>query len=174
MSDKKDTYYTLLEQWLKYHGFEPVTIDPNAGFDKVFKRSRIKASKFGKVDTYCSVRYMPEGATGEELKIFSEKTYELCMRHRTGAPLGFGAMMVVYPLIIIENISKELASFIKTYCPKHFASAEFPSVLDLSTNYLYYYEETPFWGYAYYSGYRKEVYAIYSPRGWQEITKKNS
>ncbi len=92
----------------------------------------------------------------------------MCYKHRTGAPLGFGANLVVYPMLIVDNISRELSEFIKNYCPKHFGSAEFPSVLDFTTQYLYYYERTPVWGYAFYSGYRREAYQLYSPVAWKE------
>ncbi len=174
MAQKIDNYYPLLEQWLKYYGFEPVTVHAAAGTDKVFKRSRTQASKFGIVDTYCCVKYMHEGATGDEMKAFSSKMFELCSKHRSGGPLGFGSMMIVYPLIITENFSNELAAFLRTYCSKHFAAAEFPSALDLSTGHLYYYENTPIWGYLYYSGYRKEVYSLYSPKSWDEVAKANN
>ena len=174
MTEKMEAYNKLLEQWLKYYGFEPVNVHADAGADKVFKRSRAQASKFGMVDTYCCIKYMHEGATGDEMKAFSAKMFELCSRHRSGAPLGFGAMLVVYPLIITENFSNELAAFLRTYSSKHFAAAEFPSAIDLATGSLYYYENTPFWGYLYYSGFRKEVYSLYSPRSWEEAAKTNS
>ena len=115
---------------------------------------------------------MPEGATGQELRVFSEKMYTLANRHRTGMPLGFGAMMVVYPLIITENLSSELAGYLNQYCPKHFAAAEFPSALDLSTGYLYCYPNTPIWGYAYYATYRRESYTYFSPKSWEEVSKQ--
>ena len=172
MSQKSDKYFEMLDGWLKHYGFEAITVNAEAGADRVFKRSRVEVTKFGKVDCYVCVKYMPEGATGQELKVFSEKMYSLANRHRTGMPLGFGAMMVVYPLIITENLSSELAGFLNHYCPKHFAAAEFPSALDLSTGYLYYYPNTPIWGYAYYATYRHESYSYFSPKSWEEVSKQ--
>jgi len=170
MSDRSDKYFQMLDGWLKYYGFEPISVHESSGADRVFKRSRVEVSKFGKVDCYICVKYMPEGATGQEMKVFSEKMFSLANRHRTGVPLGFGAMLVVYPLIITENISAELAGFLNQYCPKHFAAAEFPSAVDLSTGYLYYYPGTPIWGYAYYGTYRRESYSFFSPKSWQEVS----
>ncbi|MCC7158416.1 MAG: hypothetical protein IT281_02640 [Ignavibacteria bacterium] len=172
MSDISEKYFTMLEGWLKYYGFEALNVHADSGADKVFKRSRVEVSKFGKVDCYVCSKYMPEGATGQELKVFSEKMYSLANRHRTGAPLGFGAMLVVYPLLITNNITAELAGFMGQYCPKHFAAAEFPSVLDLSTGYLYYYPNTPVWGYAYYATYRRESYNFFAPKAWEETSKQ--
>jgi hypothetical protein len=114
------------------------------GADKVYKRSRVEVTKFGKVDCYVCVKFMPEGSTGQEMRVFSDKMFSLASRHRTGPPLGFGAMLVVYPLIITENITADLAESLKSYCPKHFAAAEFPSALDLSTGYVLP-SNTPVW-----------------------------
>ncbi|MCC6864712.1 MAG: hypothetical protein IT280_00975 [Ignavibacteria bacterium] len=174
MSDKLNKYYELLNGWLKYYSFEELNVNEQAGVDRVYKRSRVEASKFGKVDCYVCVKNMPEGITGNELKEFSENMFTMANRNRSGAPLGFGAMMVVYPLIITDNITAELAEFIKNYCPKHFAAAEFPSVLDLNSYNLYYYPNTPVWGFAYYSTYRSETYNFFSPNAWEEVSKKLS
>ena len=82
-------------------------------------------------------------------------------------------MLQVFPFIITENIFAELANFMKsTYCPKHFGAAEFPSVIDLSTNYVYYYTTTPLWGYAYYSGFRRDSYNFFSLKAWEEVNQK--
>ena len=32
-----DKYYELLPQWLKYYGFEEITVHPESGADKVFR-----------------------------------------------------------------------------------------------------------------------------------------
>ncbi len=172
MSQRSDKYFEMLAGWLKFYGFEQVTVNADAGTDRVFKRSRVEVTKFGKVDCYICVKYMPEGATGQELRAFSENMFSLANRHRSGMPLGFGAMMVVYPLIITENLSSELAGFLNLYCPKHFAAAEFPSAIDLSTGYLYYYPNTPIWGYAYYATYRRESYSFFSPISWEVVSKQ--
>lgn len=129
MSDRSDKYFRMLDGWLKYYGFESLNVNAEAGTDMVYKRSRVEATKFGKVDCYICVKYMPEGATGQEMKYTAKKCFRLPNRHRTGMPLGFGAMLVVYPLIITENLSAELAGFLSQYCPKHFAAAEFPSAI---------------------------------------------
>lgn len=160
-------YLNTLTLWMKHYSFSEITVHKEAGADKVFVRSRFEASKFGKVDTYCCVKSF-DSPTPADLTTFSSKMYDLANKHRKGAPLGFGAMMVAYPLIITENIPAEFAAAIKEYCPKHFASAEFPSILDLITNYLYYYENTPVWGYAYYANYRRESYNFFCPNAWKK------
>ena len=159
---------------MKYYNFEELNVFSETDCDMVFKRNKFQASKFGKVDTYCCIKFIKGNATGDELKVYSQKMFTLANKHRTGTPLGFGASLVVYPLLITDNITLELSQFIKIYCPKHFAAAEFPSVLDLSTGIVYYYEYTPLWGYAYYNGYRRESYALFSPLSWEQVSKAHS
>ncbi|MCI0448955.1 MAG: hypothetical protein L0Y79_04100 [Chlorobi bacterium] len=174
MTEKLIKYTQLLDQWLKYYGFEELTVNPEAGADKVYKRSRVEAAKFGKVDFYIAVKHIPN-ASSERVREYSSKMHSLAMRHRIGPPLGFGAMLQVFPLIITENITAEPANFIKSsYCPKHFGAAEFPSVVVLNTGYVYYCTSTPLWGYAYYGGFRRDSYNFFSPKAWEELSKKQS
>jgi hypothetical protein len=173
MSQQKlSNYIILLDQWMTYYGFEPVKVHESAGLERVYRRSRTEATRFGKVDIYCCVKSIPENATGPALKSFSEQMFDMASSHRSGAPIGFGAMLVVYPLLVTENISAELAGFIKEYCPKHFATTEFPSVIDLNSGYIYYYEKTPVWGAFYYATFRKESYQFFSPLSWKDVASK--
>lgn len=168
MSQKHSQYMELLAQWLKYYGFNEITVNEAAGTDKVYKRSRIEATKFGNVDFYVCIKYIPN-ATPDLIRDYSSKMFSLANRHRTGPPLGFGAMLQVFPLVITENITNEAANFINGYCPKHFAASEFPSIFDLNTGYLYYYPNTPIWGYAYYAGYRRDSVNFFSPDAWKKL-----
>lgn len=168
MQEKLQNYYNLLEQWLKYYSFNEIKVNEAAGTDKVYLRSRVEATKFGNVDFYVCAKYIPN-ATPDLIKDYSSKMFSLSNRHRTGVPLGFGAMLQVFPLIITENVTNESANFIKSnYCPKHFAACEFPSIFDLGTGYVYYYESTPIWGYAYYGGYRRDAFSFFSPEAWKK------
>lgn len=170
MSTKVEQYRALLTQWLNYYGFTELNVNEAAGTDKVYKRSRVEATKFGNVDFYICAKYIPE-VTSQLACDYSAKMFSLANRHRTGMPLGFGAMMQVFPLIITENLSGETANFIKSYyCPKHFAAIEFPSIIDVNSGYVYYYATTPLWGYAYYGGYRRDAFNFFSPEAWKKIS----
>jgi hypothetical protein len=99
--------------------------------------------------------------------------YDYSLKIRQGGPLGIGSMLVVFPLLITDNITPDLYVFLKNYCPKHFAAAEFPSVLDLATGSLYYYELTPVWGAFYYDGYRRDSFSLFSPLSWKKVSEKS-
>lgn len=168
MDQRLQKYTQLLDQWLKYYGFTELNVNEAAGADKVYQRSRVEATKFGNVDFYVCAKYIPD-VTPEILRDFSSKMFTLANRHRTGMPLGFGAMLQVFPLIITENITNDTANYIKnSYCAKHFAASEFPSIIDLNTGYLYYYASTPVWGWAYYSRYRADSFNFFSPDAWKK------
>ena len=170
MQEKLNDYFLSLDKWIQYYGFVPVAISNTVQVDRIFKRSRVEATRFGKVDTYGFVKYVRENATGDFLKTYSSQVFDFAMEHRSGAPLGFGAMLVVYPLLVVNGISDELYSAINSYCSKHFAAMEFPSVYDIKSENLYYYQQTPVWGFAYYGTCRRETYNFYSPKSWSSVS----
>lgn len=172
MNELYQKYLTNLDGWMSYYKFNSLTFNSDLGIERVFKKSGFQSTKFGKVDTFAIIKYF-ENQTIDSLKSYSENMFSFALRARSGgAPLGFGAMMVVYPLIVLKGITKEQFSFINNYCPKHFAAAEFPSIIDMKTSNLYYYPATPVWGALYYSGYRSESYSLFSPKSWIEVSQK--
>lgn len=169
---EKDKYFELIKQWMQYFGCSSLNPHPESGTDLVFHKSENQLSKFGKVDSYIFIKHF-SAVDANTLVQYSTKMYGHASKHRAGMPLGFGAMLVVFPLIITDKISNEAYNAVMQYCPKHFAAAEFPSIFDLSTEYLYYYDKTPVWGMAYYDGYRRDTYKYFSPASWRELAVKS-
>ena len=165
-------YYTALDGWMLYFGMTPIDTEPNWLFDKAYRRAKFQASKFGESNTYAMVKYYPAPPETNILQRFSSESFNYAMSLPKGAPVGMGAHLVAYPLLVVDSITNELYQFIKTYCPKHFASAEFPGILDISTNELYFYPDTPVWGAFYYGGYRSDIYNFFSPKAWERIKEK--
>ncbi len=173
LPDKVTNYYNSLAQWMAYYGFSGISVHAEAGVDRIFKRSRFEAAKFGTVDVYCCAKYFDSAGAGT-IKEFSSKMFNLAMKHRSGAALGFGAMLVVHSLIVLENIPQQIYDEVKQYCPKHFAANEFPVVVDLAAGYVYYHEQTPLWGSAYYSGFRRQAFEFFSPKSWEAVNKASA
>lgn len=174
MDNKYNIYLNSLQQWLCYYGFEKIPVNKNAGTDIVYRRTKYEFTKFGKADYYVCCKLNPEKINPNDFSEYSSKMFSMASAHRkSGLPLSFGTMMIVYPLIVTENISAELVNYINNYCPKQFAAAEFPSVLDINTQNLYYYPATPIWGAAYYANFRKEVNSFFSPNYWKAVTSRN-
>ncbi|MBM4158947.1 MAG: hypothetical protein FJ216_09255 [Ignavibacteria bacterium] len=171
-NEKYNNYLNSLDNWMVYYNFQKLVLNEYADTDRVYHRNRLEASKFSKVDTYCGVKYMGEPLDFAKITGFSSKLFNDSMRARTGGFIGLGNALVVYPLIVTNGISNQAADFIKNYCTKHYASFEFPCILDLDTYYLYFYDKTPVWGALYYGGFRTEVMQLFSPHSWQQITNK--
>lgn len=157
---------------MKYYGYTQYSPPAELGIDKMFWKKAFEPSRFGNVDAYCFAKYADGIPSGELLHSYSSQMYGYASRIRTGGPLGMGNMLVVFPLLITDKISQELYTYLKNYCPKHFAAAEFPSVLDLSSGNLYYYELTPVWGAFYYDSYRRDSYNLFSPTAWNNVSEK--
>lgn len=155
---------------MQYWAFEKQTPQHELGIDAMYYRGRLEGTKFGMVDTYAFIKHVPDNINPDWATAYSNNLFEHASRIRTGAPLGFGAMLVVYPVMIVNNISGELYQWTQNYCPKHFAAAEFPSILAMSTSDLYYYPKTPIWGALYYSDYRNQSQQCFSPKKWAEIS----
>ena len=167
--DNIKNYFQLLGQWMGYFGLAPVSIEKNWLFDVSYARDKVDASKFGKVNTFCFIKYADEIYDFRKLELFSSECFNYAMKIRKGNPLGFGGMLVVYPCLIVDCVSKDLADFIKKYVNKHFAASEFPSLLDISTGDIYFNQRTPIWGALYYEGFRKESRNLFSPKSWSLI-----
>jgi hypothetical protein len=165
-------YLQTLDSWMTYWSFERNELPEGLDVDRMFYRGRVEGTKFGKVDTYAFVKAVPDNIDVNYANTYSRGLFNYAMRIRTGAPLGFGAMLVVYPMLIVDNISSELYNWIQNYCPKHFAAAEFPSILNLSSGDIYYYPKTPIWGALYYSDYRNQTLQCFSPKKWTELSGK--
>ena len=163
-------YLNSLDGWMTYWQFEKRDIPEGLDVDRMFYRGRVEGSKFGMVDTYSFVKYIPDNTTADFAKSYSTNLFEYAFRIRSGAPVGFGAMLVLYPLLVVDNISNDLYQFSQTYCPKHFGASEFPSILSLATQDLYYYPSTPLWGALYYNGFRTESQKCFNPKKWAEIS----
>lgn len=168
MTDTAKQYLEMLERWLVYYDLAKVNVHAESGLNLVYTKKGFQPTKFGELSMYVCVKCFDHTPTPDEFKKFSAHAMSSASRHRTGMPLGFGAMLLTYPLAVVPQISNELALETRNYCAKHFGAAEFPSVLDLSTKDLYFYPTTPFWGWAYYANYRKEVYQMFSPKAWEK------
>ena len=171
-NEKLLNYLNSLDEWMKYFGFEKVVLEDNMDIDRIYSRYKTDLSKFGKSSTYACVKYVEQGVDGKWMHQFSSNLFNFALKHRTGIPIGIGGSLTVYPLLITDSVSFDLAGFIKKYTPKHYSAFEFPVVLDFINDNLYYLESTPMWGALYYSGFRKEAYQLYSVKAWQEISDR--
>jgi hypothetical protein len=170
--DSAKNYLDLLEQWMPYFGFSNLGVEPNWLFDRAYGRDRVEASKFSKVNCFCFVKYQNEPYTPAKFEQFSKESFNYAYKIRQGNPIGIFGSLVVYPCLILEKATQEQIDFLGRYLNKHYASFEFPSLVETSTGNLYCYPRTPVWGALYYDGFRKECRDFYSPNAWKRISGK--
>ncbi len=171
-SDNVQNYFKLIEQWMTYFGFTNLNIESNWLFDKCFRRDRVEASKFGKVNCFVFAKYQNEYYTPAKFEQYSREAFKYAMKLRHSSSSGFGIMLVVYPCLIVEKATQEQIDFLGRYVNKHVAASEFPSLVELSTGDLYCYPRTPMWGALYYDGFRRESRDFFSPKAWHRISNQ--
>jgi hypothetical protein len=141
-------------------GFE--RIDAQVGDAPVYRRRQFSITKFGLVDTFIVPTCVEGDLTSSKLSDFSSEAFNVGLANKNFLPRGFGGLAIVYPLLVVENISDDVRRFVtQDYNPKHFASFEFPAVYSLAQNGLLTLEKTPVWGAAYYGGFRDEVRRLF-------------
>ena len=106
---------------------------------------------------------MPENLTTALFESSSRQIFEFALKNKIWLPRGLGAGVVAYPLLVTDIVSDDVRSFVQKYCPKHYASTEFPAVVELSSKSVLYCNSTPIRGALYYRGFRKEVERLYRP-----------
>lgn len=118
--------------------------------------SKFEVSKFGMNDYFVNAGEIKE-PTLANIRSFSNQVYGYAGQHKSNKlPPGLFGGYWVFPVAIVESISESVINAIQNETPpKHWSSAEFPIVLDISSGKLYYFQGTPAWGAAYYGGFRQ-------------------
>ena len=160
-----DNYLQQLDRNMAENGFRIANPPfPGEGIARIYHNRKGVLTKFSIVDTFCPVKYLPTIRSIEELAGFSAVSYDFGLRNKGWLPRGLGGCLGVYPLLVTDQVPPDLRSFVtRHYCPKHWAAFEFPVVLELPSKAIFFYEETPLWGAAYYHGFRKEVKKLFLP-----------
>jgi len=153
-------FLNRVSQRLASNGFAPM--DPHIyqplGFKWVTRRSGFAISKFGMHDStfvFCEIPDLdPSKVTG-----FSNAAFSFANRNKSvSLPNGFFMSVSCFPVAITANANPQLMQSVKAVAPtKHFGGFEMPIVFDTTTRSLAFYEGTPLWGAAYFSGFRKVV-----------------
>jgi len=155
-------YFSGLDSRLEQRGFVTLPRGPlDLPVDRTYFRRKLSITKFGVVDTFCIVKCVDANLTPSFVKSFSEQAFTFALKNKIWIPRGCGGGVVVYPLLVIDSVPDGVRSFVEGYCPKHWASNEFPVVLETSSRNLLYCRSTPLWGCAYYRGFRKEAESLF-------------
>lgn len=128
-------------------------------FALVAEQHAIKPTKFAKVSTFWIVEDLSEPDLGA-IRRFSSDAYRYALTHKRTPPRGFFGAVVCVPVALVRNVDAAAAeSLMSSAAPKHWSAFEFPVVADLERHELLMFQGTPFWGAAYYRGFRAQAHA---------------
>jgi hypothetical protein len=149
------SYLTAVAQRLAQDGFEvtPNVMVGERPADLWAARRKFQATKFGTVSTFVVVsRHQSIDAT--QLAAYSSACFQAAME-RTGGVRGLGSAGVCYAVSVCGQGSPNLASTVETTpLVKHWASFEFPALVDLAATSITYNRQRAIWGAAYIRGFR--------------------
>jgi len=158
------SYLAALEPRLQAEGFQKlpdVPVETDAAV--AYRKRKFEITKFGLVDRFA----IPVWRAGSELtddwlRDYGTRCFAYALKNKSWLPRGFFGMAIAYPLVVTDVLEPPLEELVtRGYCPKHWASSEFPAVFDLRRGTVFHYEATPTWGAAYYPGMRTEVARLY-------------
>lgn len=142
-----------------YGPLQPQVYQP-LGFKYAVRRSRFEVLKFGMAESFFLFAEIPNLNAGV-LQGFSNQAFNFAGKNKTiSLPNGFFMSISCFPVAITENLDPNLGKSVVSSSPvKHWAAFEMPVVYDVTSGGLYYFQNTPLWGAAYFAGFRREVEA---------------
>jgi hypothetical protein len=158
------SYLGAVAQRLTQDGFEltPNVLVGGAPADLWAARRKFQATKFGAVSTFVVVA-RHESIDAAQLAAYSSACFQAAME-RTGGVRGLGSTGVCYAVSVFQHAAPDLGTALETTpLGKHWASFEFPVLVDLTTGSLTYYRKRVLWGAAYIKGFRRDADRWFQP-----------
>jgi len=127
-------------------------------FEAVAHRPRFELTKSGFAESFFIFEEF-DSPTEDTIRKFSSDAFDFAKRSKSiPLPLGLGDSIFCFPVVIARNVEELLAHVVRTEAPpKHWAAAEIAVIVDEAKQRLAYFENTPFWGAAYYRGFRAQI-----------------
>ena len=152
---RKDYWLQTAIQRLTMDGFSLI---PDNMFKVVAHRSRFELSKFGNIETFYTFHEF-DYTDANLLRRFSADAFNHAMQLKTNPlPCGFFECVWSFAVAVSHNVDEVTAQMIKTESPpKHWSAFEMAVCYDAPRHGLYYFEQTPVWGAAYYAGIRNQI-----------------
>ncbi len=136
---------------------------PAAGAVMSVRRREVKLTRFGLVETVFAISPRSGDVEPDDLRLFGNDIVEFALAGKTKIPRGLGCSLVVYPVLLVDEVSSELRQFAGSYTPKHWSVVEFPVVVERSTWSLAMLERAPLWGAAYYRKTCRDAQELLAP-----------
>lgn len=148
-----EQYLAFIDVNMLANEFEPFSLPK---VDRAFFKRDLNLIT-ASTETYCIFKYFDSSLTPDRVKSISEQILAYTEQVKKGFTL------YCYPVLVMDNVSGNVRTFIRSYCPKHFAKFEVPVILELYSKELFYYTGTPLWGAAMYKNIRKNIEKWFRP-----------
>ncbi len=162
-----EEYLSLLEERFRRDGFHTtkgISIEPYR-LDLVAAKSSWELSKFGKMTRAVLVTKSQVEEPGSVLDFSSRATRYALDNRDSVLPRGFGGSLLSVPVLASEGFDEGLEKWVQqTLAKKHWAAFEFPVLVALGEQRIYYCRKTPVWGSAYYKGFQGFANKYLDPR----------
>jgi hypothetical protein len=148
-------YVKVIQERLQNDGFElsQTTIVNMPAL--VATTTEFKASWFATQLNIFIVVGVADRVEENTINSFSKSAIEFALQHYGGPRRGMQTGVVCFALLITPSIDEKAKLWVMQRPRKHFAAFEMPCLLDTSTNNLYFYQQTPIWGFIYYRSFRQ-------------------
>ena len=154
------TYVRSVEQRLYAEGFQCMENVFYAGqvFTAVGHKAGFEISKFGEFERFVVLQHLP-AIDPLSLRRFSGHCFNYATSNRRSSlPLGFFSSLACYAVAVVHRVDPGIAIAVSNEePPMHLTGFEMPAIFELATRRLFYPTRTPFFGWAYYNGLRKEA-----------------
>jgi len=157
-----DAYVDSVGQRLAQQGYKQYEGGPPEYETTVFHLRELSLSKFGFVDYFVVVATF-DSPTPQQVTAFCEAAFSFGLSNKSLLPRGLGGSLVVYPIIVGEDLPEQIHEWVSEYRTKHWSSFEIPVVIDLGTDDCSYNRSKPTWGYIYYDEFNSFVDAYLAP-----------
>lgn len=164
---KTKEYLDCVEEKLISSTFHKLKGIPDDHIDFCFHKREFQLDHFGYNEIFYMFHLAPVDIKKEFIKQISNRMFQYSLRKKHWIPRGLGDGVTQYSVFIMKNTPKHISDFINTYNPKHFASFEYPVVVDIKNRKIHFFRGTPIWGMIYYQGMRNELLQILNPEGWE-------
>jgi hypothetical protein len=152
-----------LQRVIQRLSLEGFTISENVQFGgELFRaaahRSRFELTKFGNSETFFVFAEFRE-LSRESARRFSFNAFQYAKASKSfPLPCGLFESVWCFAVGLVDTLDEVTAASVHSEPPvKHWAAAEIPVVYERRQGKLHFFEKTPLWGAAYYTGFRTQV-----------------
>ena len=160
-------YLDEVEERLISQSFSRLKGIPDDHIDFCFHKREFQLNHFGFNEIFFMFHIAPTDMKKGFLKEISKRMFQYSLKKKLWIPRSMGDGVTLYSVFIMKRTPEYLSDFIRSYNPKHYASFEYPIIVDIYNRKLHFFQGTPVWGMIYYREMRENLLNTLNPEGWE-------